>query len=185
MRPLLIPSLLVVGLSACLPKNSDDDSGASGWSGWSGETSVSSPGSSGSPIEVTGTTSPTEDDDLQSDDVVLDLHSGGVSLTVLRSPSDGYDFGLAEDCGDPDTCWLAESCVTDTAGYAFCHDAGTTGVGLSLVASPDDVVSSSTTLFSSGLPSDQLGFMLDDGSRCWAWGDYRGYFVDALGCTPW
>ena len=116
-------------------------------------------------------------------DVSLSLTSGGIALTISNAPA-GFDFGINENCGDPGNCWEAESCLTDTAGYAFCHDAGTTGVSLAKVAGPDDVVSSSTTLFDDSF-AGTLGYMLDDGSTCYAWGDYKSYFVDGAGCTAW
>lgn len=122
------------------------------------------------------------DDSFGPEDVSLSLSSGGVTLTLVNADS-GFDFGILESGACGEDCWLAEGCFESTGGYAFCHDAGTTGVSLATVATPDEVVSSATTLFSDSL-ADAMTYVLDDGSDCYTWGSTPGYYID-YGCTAW
>lgn len=117
--------------------------------------------------------------DLTADDFTLELTSSGVSLVLHDAPAP-MSFGMVEQgvCGD--ACWVAESCVGATEGVSVCHDAGTTGVTLSLVTSADEVRASETTLFHDGLDSD-IGYMLDAGDACYTWGAGASYY-DGLGC---
>ena len=126
----------------------------------------------------TGTTS--EEPDVL-DRVTLSVTAGGIALSIDPTEA-AYDFGVIEACDTPGSCWVAEGCVEPFAGYAFCHDAGTSGLTLTKVDGPDEVVSSSTTLFDDTF-SGTLGYMLDDGTECFAWGEGQQYFVDAVGCT--
>ena len=129
-----------------------------------------------------GDTGESGEDGLESTDVVLSLDSSGVAISIVNAET-AFDFGIVEQGACGDDCWEAESCEGETAGYSFCHDAGVTGVLLSLVTSPDEVVDSSTTLFSSANTND-LGFVLDSGVDCYVWGDAADYW-SSWDCTVW
>ena len=148
-------------LAACGGK--DSATGLSGTTGTTGNTGT------------TGTA-------FSAADVTLTLDSAGVALAIANAPA-AMDFGIVEQGGCGDQCWEAESCEGETAGYSFCHDAGTSGVALALVSSPDDVVDGSTTLFSSAITND-LGYVLDSGSDCYTWGAAGSYW-SAWSCTAW
>ena len=75
-------------------------------------------------------------------------------MRLLRDAPGPMQFGLIETgtCGTD--CWLAEGCVEATDGISLCHDSAPSGLTLTTVTNPGDVVESETTLVSDLIDRD-------------------------------
>lgn len=115
----------------------------------------------------------------------------GVTVTAPYSHNAGWDFGMVQTGAD--NGWAGEDCLSGipsgygstviSGGYEYCHHLGATGGQLETVASPDDVVEGSTTLFAKQYEATITYVLFEgDSNTCFAWGDDPNYYK-GLDCT--
>jgi hypothetical protein len=160
---------------ACLPKEEkkDDDRGESGFYSYSSYS-----------YGTTYSDARGDSSGFGPADVTVAITDEGVTVRLVDPPSP-MTFGFAQtgDC-EGDTCWLAESCASNTSGPAVCHDITSTQLQLAHVSAADHLVPSSTTMVTPALLG-ALTFVLDGGDACYTWGHNPDFYAQTFGCTVW
>ncbi len=104
----------------------------------------------------------------------------GLTLGITNGTGT-YSFGMAEES---DNGWYGEDCVAgagpNSGDFDICHDGvSATGISLTTVNKPGDVVANSTTLLNVTIASaGSLAYMLGDAAdgTCWEQNDSAEYY---------
>ena len=139
----------------------------------------------GEPMDTGDSGNP--DDDAPAPTVSVVWGDTALQVQFAEPVADEMVFGVAET-GESDDPWTGEDCAS---GYVlddgstlgpYCHEIPAGSTGIELVYGGDArSLEPGTTAFADASFEGRVTYMLNDGERCWVWGEDTAHF-EAMAC---